>query len=129
MNAQQLLQKAILLKAVEFGTIQSFDDGLGGDQVDELYNSYDRYDELADAWCEVRYDGIDCNLPTITSSRHYEVDAKAINIDGKWVKFDFYYGGGKHGDPDEYNYIEDAVIVDCTQEEITVIKYTFSQPL
>lgn len=127
MNAQQLLRKAILLKAVDFKNIEPFKDGLSGDEIDKLYESYDRWNELADPWNEIRYSGIDCNLEATTWSRHYEVDSKAIKIDDKWIQFDYYYGGGKHGEPENFDYIENAIIVDCTEEQITITKYNFSE--
>lgn len=126
MNAQQLLRKAILLKAVQFKNIEPFKDGLSGDEIDKLYESYDRWNELADPWNEIRYSGIDCNLKPQTSSRYYEVDSKAIEIDGIWVQFDYYYGGGKFGEPEEFDYIENAKIVNCEKKEVVVTEYTFS---
>lgn len=126
MNAQQLLRKAILLKAVEFENIEHFEEGLTGDQINELYEQYDRWDELADPWNEVRYGGVDCDLPATTSSRHYEIDSKAIKIGDTWVQFDYYYGGGKHSEPEDFDYIHHAKIVNCEEEEVTVIKYKFS---
>lgn len=127
MNAQQLLRKAILLKAVDFENIVPFKENLSGDEIDRLYESYDRWNELADPWNEIRYSGIDCNLKATTWSRHYDVDSKAIKIDDKWIQFDYYYGGGKHSEPEYFDYIEHAKIVDCTEEQITITKYNFSE--
>lgn len=127
MNAQQLLKKAILLKAVDFENIEPFSENLTGDQVDDLYDGYDRWDELADPWNEIRHSGVDCNLKASTWSRHYEVDSKAIKIDGVWVQFDYYYGGGKHGEPEEFDYIENAKIVNCKETQVTITKYDFSE--
>lgn len=58
-------------------------------------------------------------------TRHYEVDAVALCIFGTWVTWDYYYGGGKHGEPEAVEWIDDAKFVRCKQEPVTVIKHTF----
>lgn len=127
MNAQQLLKKAILLKAVESKDIEPFNLNLSGDEIDSLYESYSENDELRDAWSEIRYSGIDAHeLSPVTFSGHYEIDVKAIKIDGVWVAFDFYYGGGKYGEPEDYAFIDDARIVSCEEKQITITAYNFS---
>lgn len=127
MNAQQLLRKAILLKAVDFENIEPFKENLTGNEIDELYESYDRWDQLADPWNEIRYSGIDCNLKASTWSRHYEVDSKAIKVDGIWIQFDYYYGGGKHSEPEDFDFIHHAKIVNCEETRVTITKYDFSE--
>lgn len=128
MNAQQLLRKAILLKAVFFENIEPFNENLDGAAIDELYESYSENDELRDAWIEIRCSGIDAHeLSSVTFSGHYEIDVKAIKIDGIWVAFDFYYGGGKYGEPEDYNFIADARIVNCEEKQVTITAYNFSE--
>ena len=126
MNAQQLLRKAILLKAVQFGNIEPFPDNLSSEKIDELWGCYDEYDELADPINEIRCSGIETKLRPTVNSRHYEVDSVAINIDGNWVEWPYLYGGGKHGEPEEYDWIGAARIVSCEEKEVTKIEYNFS---
>lgn len=126
MTAQQLLRKAVLEKAIHFGNIEPQRLSLfTGDEIDELYESYNRYDELNDAWNDVRHGGVACDLPALTWSRHYEVDSKAIKIDGIWVQFDYYYGGGKHSEPEDFDYIHHARIVNCEEVQVMTTQYNF----
>jgi len=127
MNAQQLLRKAILLKAVEFENIEPFREKLNGQEIDELYDGYNEYDELADPISEIRCSGIETNLRPMTSSRHYEVDSVAMNIDGFWVEWPYLYGGGKHGEPESYDWIGAARIVNCEEKEVLTIQHIFSE--
>ncbi|WP_244097750.1 hypothetical protein [Burkholderia anthina] len=46
--------------------------------------------------------------------------------DGSWVGWNYWYGGGKHGEPEAVEWIEDAYDVRVTGER-TVIKRTFEQ--
>lgn len=127
-TAQQLLRKAVLEKAMQFGNIKAERLSLfEPNEIDELYESYDRWGELADPWNEIRYSGVSCDLPATTWSRHYEVDSKAIKIDDIWVQFDYYYGGGKHSEPEDFDYIHHAKIVDCEETQVTVTQYNFSE--
>lgn len=128
MNAQQLLRKAILLKAVDFENIEPFNVNLDGAGIDNLYSGYDVNSELFDAWEEIRCGGIDAKgLLPVSSSRYYEIDAVAINIDGVWVAYDFWHGGGKYGEPSDYDFIEDARIVNCEEKQVMVTVYNFSE--
>lgn len=128
MNAQQLLRKAILLKAVQFENIEPFTENLTGEQVDTLWSCYDENDELADPISEIRCGGIYAsNIKAATFSRHYEIDVNAMKIEGVWVAWDYYYGGGKHGEPEAYDWISDARIVNCEEQEVVKIEYIFSE--
>lgn len=128
MNAQQLLRKVILLKAVEFENIEPFIENLSGEKIDELWNCYDENDELNDAISEIRCGGIYAsNIKATTSSRHYEIDVNAMKIDNVWVAWDYYYGGGKYGEPESYDFIADARIVECEEQEVLTIEHIFSE--
>jgi hypothetical protein len=62
------------------------------------------------------------------SSRHYESDAVAAKApDGSWVGWTYWYGGGKHGEPEAIDWIEDAYDVICAEEEKLVVVRTFKQ--
>lgn len=128
MNAQQLLRKAILLKAVQFKNIEPFNEKLNGEEIDHLYESYNEYDELSDPISEIRCGGIYAsNIKAATFSRNYEIDVNAMKIDDVWVAWDYYYGGGKHGEPEGYDWISDARIVNCEEQEVVKTEYMFSE--
>lgn len=61
------------------------------------------------------------------SSRHYESEAVAYQyVDGSWVGWSYWYGGGKHGEPEAIDWMEDAYDVNCTEEEKVVVVRTFT---
>jgi hypothetical protein len=61
-------------------------------------------------------------------SRHYEcVEVAAEMLDGSWVGWTFWYGGGKHGNPEEIPWIEDAYDLNVSEEEKVVIVRTFTK--
>jgi len=55
-------------------------------------------------------------------SRHYEVKPVVMKLEGKWVCWLYWYGGGKHGDPSGIDWIDDAIFV---EEGEPIIKKTF----
>jgi hypothetical protein len=125
MTPQQMLQHAILMKAVEFESIQLNCD-ITADNVDELYEANDQNWELQDARNEIRYGqvrtGLECD-----DSRHYESEAVAAQMpDGSWVGWTYWFGGGKHGEPEAIDWMDDAYFLDCKEEEKVVTVRTFT---
>jgi hypothetical protein len=67
--------------------------------------------------------GLDCDW-----SRHYESHAVARKLhDGTWVGWTYWYGGGKHGDPESIEWMPQAYEVDCVEEEKLVTVCTFTK--
>ena len=61
-------------------------------------------------------------------SRHYESKSVASKmLDGSWVGWTYWYGGGKHGEPEAIPWIEDAYDLDVTEEEKVVTVRTFKR--
>jgi len=49
-------------------------------------------------------------------SRHYESKSVAAKCcDGSWVGWTYWYGGGKHGEPQSVQWMEDAYDLDVTE--------------
>lgn len=96
------------------------------EELDDLWdrtndsNEDDMYDELY----QFRSDGEETNLPA-PSSRHYEADQVACQTPFGWVSWTYWYGGGKFGNPEEIDWIEDAFYVDCFEEEKLVVVREF----
>ena len=89
--------------------------------VDDLYGAAWDREELYDAVSEVRGSGEGTGLGT-GSSRHYESEAVAAKLpDGSWVGWTYWYGGGKHSDPDSIPWMEDAYDV-MMREETRVVR-------
>lgn len=60
-------------------------------------------------------------------SRHYESRSVARKLsDGNWVGWTYWYGGGKYGDPESIDWIEDAYDLNCVEETKTVVVKTFT---
>ncbi len=93
----------------------------GAGAVRDRWSELDGTCELGDVMSEVRsgqHDtGLDCAW-----SRHYESKAVAAQmLDGSWVGWTYWYGGGKHGEPGSIPWVEDAYDVDVT-EVVEVVK-------
>lgn len=93
--------------------------------LDELYENLDSSDEW-DARSELRdsYDfetGIPC-----AGSRHYECKSVATEmLDGSYVGYNYWYGGGHHGQPENVEWIEDAYDLKVIEQEKLVVVRTW----
>lgn len=125
MTPQQKLKHLILNKAAEFGAIEIGE--VTAENVDELYDECEASGDIQDAKYEVRCSGTETGLQC-DWSRHYESDAVAAKTpDGSWVGWTYWYGGGKHGEPEAIDWIEDAYDLDCVEEEKVVTVRTFTK--
>lgn len=121
MTPEQKLKYAILdLDAV--WQDKTLPTNLTGDEVDELW---DDAEDIYEAMYEIRTGGVATGL-TCQSSRHYETEAVAVQCPtGEWVGFTYWYGGGKHGNPEEIEWIEFAYDVKCIEEQKMMTVRTF----
>lgn len=125
----QLIKKAIVQRIIkydkgDFGQppIQT------GDQIEAAYDLAVENDLHWDWRNEVRESGIETNLPAYAfSSRDYEVEIHAQLIDNQWVAYPFYSGGGRHGQPEAVEWMEDAFFVDCEEKQVTITQRTFTK--
>ena len=94
------------------------------DEVEELW---DESNDIYDAISETRSGGVITDL-VAPYSRHYESQSVAVQCPtGEWVGFTYWYGGGKHGNPEEIDWIEHAYDVSCVEEEKVMTVRTFSK--
>ena len=123
MTPQQKIKWLILSVAARFNKTDAPE--YPCENVDELYDALVENDEHWDARNEVRCGGTETKL-TCQYSRHYESNAVAMKMpDDSWVGWTYWYGGGKHAEPEGIEWIEDAYNVDCTEEEKVVVVQTF----
>jgi hypothetical protein len=133
LTIEQRIKRHIILKAKEAWakTEYHYDDiakadRLTDENIDEVWDSFEEY-ELQDAMNEFRCGG----EPSGTRgeySRHYESEQRAAKLsDGTWVSWTYWYGGGKHGEPDAVEWIPYAYEVACKEEEKLVVVRTFSE--
>ncbi|MFM2252019.1 MAG: hypothetical protein RJB68_356 [Pseudomonadota bacterium] len=128
MTPFQKLKHLVLLKqqAWESDFLKGVE--ITADNVDALYEENDQDYELQDSRNEVRCSGTETGLKA-PYSRHYESDAVAAQyVDGSWVGWTYWYGGGKHSEPEAIYWMEDAYEVNCTEEEKVVVVRTFTAP-
>lgn len=101
-------------------------------------NINDIFDELSEdeAWEEAIYDsqssmresGDDCNLRCNAYSNHYECEQVAYKVlSGEWVSWTYWFGGGKHADPDSIDWISDAYLLDVVETSKIVIHREFTK--
>ena len=103
--------------------------------AEEIYDEVEEYftgDYPSDTLYEIQYnyrdEGEECNLFPKQRSRHYEVDFVVKKIEDKWVGWNYWYGGGNHGEPEAIEWIGDAVFVNIeSEEEVVQVVRTFSR--
>lgn len=127
MTPYQLLQVAVLRKAAELNDADPPEVTEGN--IESLWDKLCETDTYYDAKGEVRGGEVETGLKC-EWSRHYESRAVAANINGQWVGWIYWYGGGKHGEPQEVDWMEYAYLLDCKEEEktVTVRIFTVAQP-
>ncbi|MCP5015145.1 MAG: hypothetical protein GY938_07650 [Ketobacter sp.] len=74
---------------------------------DGRYSVKDCVDELV---AETRGEGEETGL-SAEEDRHYESVAVGGCFDGVWVGWTYFYGGGKHGEPESMGWLEDAYYI------------------
>jgi hypothetical protein len=124
-TAEQKIKYQILLTAIEMGWIELELSHNDIDNIDEIYNCMG--DGAYDAQNEFRGGQVETNIPC-DYSRHYESKSVASKLwDGTWVGWTFWYGGGKHSEPEAIDWMDEAYFLDCVEEEKLVVVRTFSK--
>jgi len=127
MNCEQKLKHMILLKQQESDPDFLVGVEVTAENIDELYDANNEEGELQDAKSELRCSGVETGLPA-EYSRHYESSAVAAKyIDGSWVGWTYWYGGGKHGEPEAIDWMDEAYPVECKSEEKMMVVHTFTK--
>lgn len=104
---------------------EAFDHLTTGDEVDAAYEELVERDGHWDGRYELRSGDVETNLPC-ESSRHYESKAVAKKCcDGSWIGWTYWYGGGKHGEPEATDWMNEAYELTVTEEQRMVTVRTF----
>lgn len=126
MKPEFKIKKTILLLAQKNGDI-AFTSSLDTEEsVSEHYCMLVEADAHWDYESEFRSGDIETDIPS-ESSRHYESKSVATKLDdGSWVGWTYWYGGGKHGEPETIDWMEDAydLAVEETEQLVVVRKFT-----
>lgn len=143
LTASQLAMLLVMRKGLDLGYDYTFTDDDGqsatvdqaflaaapGDLLEVIFEE----NEHDDAINEVRYEAEDIGgIPEwchYSWNRNYEIDVKAFILpDGRALAFCQMSGGGKHGDPDAYPWVQEAKFIRVAGVEERVIKtYKFEE--
>ena len=127
LTAQELIYKSMVYECYKREDNFNFTDYCEEESYKDLwYKVKEKYDCCYEIEFEFR-EGVETNLSPKTSSRHYEIEVRAMEVDGVWVAWDFYYGGGKHGEPEAFDWISNARIVECEEKVVTKVEYRFKE--
>lgn len=140
LTASQLAKLLVMRKGLEFGYTYAFIDDGQDSNIDnaflsaapgELIDTMFEENEHDDAINEVRYEAEEvrgiASWCHYSWERNYEVDVKAFILpDGRALAFCEMSGGGKHGEPNAYPWVEEAKFIKVSGVEERVIRtYTF----
>lgn len=132
MTPEQKIKHAILLRADAMGGVAAMDGlTITAETVDAVFKAANEDWGLQDVINEVRQGEVETDLPT-PYSRHYEAKSVAAKMpDGSWVGWTYWYGGGKHGEPEAVGWMDDAYDVTCAEEQkmVTVRTFTKQEPV
>jgi len=117
--------KATILMEADLHSMNGVRQEITDDNVDSLFELANQDWALQDSIEEFRTGGEASGLPC-EYSRHYESSAVARQVfDGSWVGWTYWYGGGKHGEPEAVDWMEHAYQLDVEEERLVVVR-TFS---
>lgn len=98
-----------------------------GEEIDELFDDPELEDEIYETKYEIREGEVETDIPS-EYSRHYESKSVATQApNGQWVGWTYWYGGGKHGEPEAIDWMEYAYFLDVKEEEKLVVVRTFTK--
>jgi len=125
MTPEQKLKHMILIHSMGYQDLPA-PESVTAENIDELYEAGDD-DYAQDARYEVREGEVETDIDA-PSSRHYESKSVAAKApDGSWVGWTYWYGGGKHGEPEAIDWMDSAYDLTCVEEEKVVTVRTFSK--
>ena len=129
MTPEQKLKLMVLVRYAEMHDHVKLPDAIDAENIDAVYREiYDADDgTIYDAINEVRSSGEETGLQC-EWSRHYESKAVAAKaLDGSWIGWTYWYGGGKHGEPEAVDWMNEAYDLVCKEEEKLVVVRTFTK--
>ena len=133
MTPEQKIKHAIVLAVAEYYsddepvtvTIKAL--VLDAENIDESYGLICEQELHWDSLYEIREGQVETDIPS-ESSRHYESKSVAMQVpDGTWVGWTYWYGGGKHAEPDAIDWMDVAYNLNCKEEEKIVVVREFTK--
>ncbi|THD06153.1 hypothetical protein [Rhodanobacter lindaniclasticus] len=126
MSPEQMIKSAILAQAIEQEAV-SIAEPVTKENIDELYEASSGEYQLQDFEMEFREGQVETNIAP-PSSRHYESKSVATQMaDGSWIGWTYWYGGGKHAEPESIDWMSEAYALACVEEQKVMTVRTFSK--
>jgi hypothetical protein len=119
------VRKLVLLAAKRDKDLQIPDTLDTDDDIEQAYEILTNADAHWDYESEIREGQIETEIKC-DWSRHYESKSVASQLsDGSWVGWTYWYGGGKHGEPEAIDWMEEAYDLTCeeSQQMVTIRKF------
>jgi hypothetical protein len=124
MTPEQRIKRQILINA-DLHAKDGVRIEITAENVDELFEEANEDYKLQDDISEFRYSGENTSIKA-PYSRHYECDSVGRKLDdGVWVGWNYWHGGGKYGEPEAIDWMDEAYELDVAEEEKTVVVRTF----
>lgn len=83
-------------------------------------------DYIWDVKNEIRHGQFETNIEP-PYNRHYESKSVAAKVNGVWIGWTYWYGGGKHGEPEAIDWWEDAYFLEVEEKEVKIIERTWKK--
>lgn len=128
MTPKQRIKRQLLIEAGK-NLLNKVKVEITEDNLDDVWEEACGEDccDMQDWVQQFRTSGQDTGLPS-PHSRYYESREVGRHLsDNTWVGWAYWYGGGKHSEPEEIDWMSDAYELDVTSEVKTVTVLTFSK--
>lgn len=124
LTPEQKIKREILLWGKDD---RSFDRLMTGEAIDKAYDDLAEKGGHYDPMYDLREGDVATDVPC-EYLRHHESKSVAMKCcDGSWVGWTYWYGGGKHAEPESIDWMDKAYDLDCTEEEKVVVVRTFKK--
>lgn len=91
------------------------------ENIEKVYDNLDDEGYIQDARNEFREGQFETDIPC-GFSRHYESTSVGAEIDDVVVGWTYWYGGGKHGEPESIDWMDESYFIKCVKEKTIVVK-------
>ena len=126
MTAEEALKRELVSRYIE---LYKDDEDVNTDldfscDIDDLYDSCAN---IFDLESDLRSGEVETDIEP-PFNRHYESRSVAMKTEKYgWIGWTYWFGGGKHGCPEEIDWIGDAYFLDCEEKEVMTTVRTFKK--
>jgi len=125
MTPEQKIKWAILAKTAQWSNDPMPE--VDASNIDGLYETLVEDGNHWDGMNDIRCGDVETVLGC-EQSRHLESKSVAAKMpDGTWVGWTYWYGGGKHSQPESVDWMDEAYNLDCEEKKEMVTVRVFSK--